>query len=81
MNESESDELLENIRRIRSASGCSIVVVDHDLRLIMQRCERIQVLDQGRTIAIGEERSVRIVVSLIVFCVALTLGSPEFQKR
>jgi ABC-type branched-subunit amino acid transport system ATPase component len=28
-------------------------VVDHDLRLIMQLCDRIQVLDQGRTIALG----------------------------
>jgi len=53
MNESESDELLQNIRRIRTAIGCSIVVVDHDLRLIMELCDRIQVLDQGRTIATG----------------------------
>jgi ABC-type branched-subunit amino acid transport system ATPase component len=53
MNESESDELLQNIRRIRRAIGCSVVVVDHDLRLIMELCDRIQVLDQGKTIAIG----------------------------
>jgi ABC-type branched-subunit amino acid transport system ATPase component len=53
MNESESDELLQNIRRIRTAIGCSVVVVDHDLRLIMELCDRIQVLDQGKTIAIG----------------------------
>jgi branched-chain amino acid transport system permease protein len=53
MNESESDELLENIRRIRSSLGCSVVVVDHDLRLIMKLCDRIQVLDQGQTIALG----------------------------
>lgn len=53
MNESESDDLLENIRRIRSTLGCSVVVVDHDLRLIMKLCDRIQVLDQGRTIAVG----------------------------
>ena len=50
MNETESDELLENIRRIRSTLGCAVVVVDHDLRLIMKLCDRIQVLDQGRTI-------------------------------
>jgi len=56
MNESESDELLENIRRIRTAIGCSIVVVDHDLRLIMELCDRIQVLDQGKTIGIGRRR-------------------------
>jgi branched-chain amino acid transport system permease protein len=53
MNEMESDELLANIRRIRSELGCSVVVVDHDLRLIMQLCDRIQVLDQGRTIGLG----------------------------
>jgi branched-chain amino acid transport system permease protein len=53
MNEAESDELLSSIRQIRSELGCAIVVVDHDLRLILQLCERIQVLDQGRTIAVG----------------------------
>jgi branched-chain amino acid transport system permease protein len=53
MNETESDELMANIRRIRAALDCSIVVVDHDLRLIMELCDRIHVLDQGRTIAIG----------------------------
>jgi branched-chain amino acid transport system permease protein len=53
MNEAESDELLANIRRIRTELGCSVVVVDHDLRLIMQLCDRIQVLDQGRTIGLG----------------------------
>jgi ABC-type branched-subunit amino acid transport system ATPase component len=53
MNEAESDELLANIRRIRAVLGCSVVVVDHDLRLIMKLCDRIQVLDQGRTIALG----------------------------
>lgn len=58
MNETESDELLENIRRIRSRLDCSVVVVDHDLRLIMKLCDRIQVLDQGRTIALGLPREI-----------------------
>jgi branched-chain amino acid transport system permease protein len=58
MNESESDELLENIRRIRAELDCSVVVVDHDLRLIMKLCDRIQVLDQGRTIALGLPREI-----------------------
>jgi branched-chain amino acid transport system ATP-binding protein len=53
MNETESDGLLGNIRRIRSELACSVVVVDHDLRLIMKLCDRIQVLDQGRTIGVG----------------------------
>jgi branched-chain amino acid transport system permease protein len=58
MNEIESDGLLENIRRIRSELNCSVVVVDHDLRLIMKLCDRIQVLDQGRTIGAGTPREV-----------------------
>ena len=48
-----SRNAIENIRLIRSSLGCAVVVVDHDLRLIMKLCDRIQVLDQGRTIALG----------------------------
>ena len=58
MNEAESDELLENIRRIRSSLDGSVVIVDHDLRLIMKLCDRIQVLDQGKTIAMGAPREI-----------------------
>ena len=58
MNEFESDELLRNIRRIRSLLHGSVLVVDHDLRLIMKLCDRIQVLDQGRTIAVGRPAQV-----------------------
>jgi branched-chain amino acid transport system permease protein len=58
MNEAESDELLENIRRIRSTLDGSVVIVDHDLRLIMKLCDRIQVLDQGKTIALGAPREI-----------------------
>jgi branched-chain amino acid transport system permease protein len=58
MNEAESDGLLENIRRIRADLSCSVVVVDHHLRLIMKLCDRIQVLDQGRTIGTGTPREI-----------------------
>lgn len=58
MNEAESDDLLLAIRGIRDRLGCAIVVVDHDLRLILRLCDRIQVLDQGRTIALGTPTAV-----------------------
>ncbi len=58
MNENESDGLVRTIRQIRDELGCGLVVIDHDLRLIMQLCDRIQVLDQGRTIAIGSPKEV-----------------------
>jgi len=60
MNEAESDELLRDILAIRDRLRCSVVVVDHDLRLIMQLCERIHVLNEGRTVAEGEPREVAV---------------------
>ena len=38
---------------IRDAFGVGLLVIEHDMRLIMQLCERIQVLDYGKTIALG----------------------------
>jgi ABC-type branched-subunit amino acid transport system ATPase component len=76
MNEAESDELLANIRRIRTDVGCSIVIVDHDLRLIMKLCDRIQVLDQGRTIALGAPRAIAEDPAVI----AAYLGGPSTKS-
>jgi ABC-type branched-subunit amino acid transport system ATPase component len=59
MNEAESDELRRQVARIRKERGCGVLVVEHDLRLIMQLCERIHVLNEGRTISEGTPASVR----------------------
>lgn len=59
MNEVESDQLLETIVGVRDEFGCGILIVDHDLRLIMRLCERIQVLAEGRTLAQGRPEAVR----------------------
>jgi ABC-type branched-subunit amino acid transport system ATPase component len=53
LNEQESDELLALLRGIRDERGCALLVIEHDMRLIMRLCERLQVLDHGRTIAAG----------------------------
>lgn len=53
MNHSESDILLGDIRALATRYGCGVIIIDHDLRLIMRLCDRIQVLTTGRTIAIG----------------------------
>ena len=36
-----------------------ILIVDHDLRLIMRLCPRIQVLNEGKTIAIGSPEEIQ----------------------
>ena len=59
LNEAESDELVSAIRRIRDDFGCAVLIVDHDMRVIMPLCERIQVLNFGRTIALGDPDEIR----------------------
>jgi branched-chain amino acid transport system ATP-binding protein len=53
MNEVESDELMLAIGEIRDDFGCGILVIEHDMRLIFRLCERIHVIDYGKTIAQG----------------------------
>jgi len=59
MNETESDELLAAIRSAREHFGCSVLIVDHDLRLIMRLCARIHVLAEGRTLSEGAPSEVQ----------------------
>jgi ABC-type branched-subunit amino acid transport system ATPase component len=59
LNEDESDELLTILERIRSERGYGMLVVEHDMRLIMRLCDRLHVLQSGRTIATGTPQQVR----------------------
>lgn len=59
MNPVETRELLGLIRRLRDSIGITIVLVAHDIPLVMNLCERIQVLNYGRTIAEGDPATVR----------------------
>ena len=59
LNEAESDDLVSMIRGIRDDFECAVLIVDHDMRVIMPLCERIQVLNFGRTIAMGAPDAIR----------------------
>ncbi len=59
LNEAEVEILLPTLERIRREIGCGIVIVDHDMRLIMGLCDRLHVLNYGRTIAQGPPEAVR----------------------
>jgi branched-chain amino acid transport system ATP-binding protein len=53
MNPQEKIELMELIRFIRERFGVGILIIEHDMKLVMNICERITVLDHGETIAVG----------------------------
>jgi ABC-type branched-subunit amino acid transport system ATPase component len=59
LNETESDELLETLVRLRDAVECGVLLIDHDLRLIMRGTDRIHVLKEGRTLADGTPEAIR----------------------
>ncbi|HET8786573.1 MAG TPA: ABC transporter ATP-binding protein [Candidatus Limnocylindrales bacterium] len=59
MNPVETRELLALIRRLRDEHSITIVLVAHDIPLVMNLCERIQVLNYGRIIAEGDPAAVR----------------------
>jgi branched-chain amino acid transport system ATP-binding protein len=59
LNDEETFALCDTITDIRREWGCGVLVIEHDMRLIMRVCERLQVLAEGRTIAIGTPESVR----------------------
>lgn len=58
MNSSEKLELLDIIRKVRSR-GISVLIIEHDMKLIMGLCQRIVVLDYGRKICEGSPEEVQ----------------------
>jgi ABC-type branched-subunit amino acid transport system ATPase component len=59
LNEEEGDRLFESLLAVRQREGCGLLVIEHDMRLIMRLCERIQVLESGRTISVGTPEETR----------------------
>ena len=48
----------ENIKRIRK-EGISVVLIEHDMKLVMGICERIMVLNYGKIIASGTPEEIK----------------------
>lgn len=59
MNPLEVEKLMERIRWIRGEFGVAMVVIEHQMQLVMGLCERLLVLDFGKTIAEGTPSEVR----------------------
>jgi branched-chain amino acid transport system ATP-binding protein len=59
MNPQESVELMHLIRSVRDRFGLTVLLVEHNMRVVMGICEKIQVIDYGETIAIGTPRQIQ----------------------
>jgi branched-chain amino acid transport system permease protein len=59
LNLAEKRDLAKSLRALRDQFGVSILLIDHDMGLVMDVCERITVLDHGVTIAEGPPSAIR----------------------
>ena len=59
MNPQESADLMRLIRRLRDEFKVTILLVEHNMKVVMGVCERIQVLVHGEGIAVGEPAAIR----------------------
>ena len=57
--EAEVPEFAAVIRSVRDDHGVGVLLIDHNMALIMDVCDRIQVLDQGTTLAEGTPAEIR----------------------
>jgi branched-chain amino acid transport system ATP-binding protein len=73
MNQAETEALLTLIRRIRDELGVTIILIAHDIPLVMNLCDRIQVLNFGQLIAEGPPQVVRVDPDVV----AAYIGQPR----
>ena len=77
LNEAESDQIVTALRGIHESFACGLLVIEHDMRVIMRLCDRIQVLDYGKTIAGGSPAQIRADPAVL----AAYLGSEEALRH
>jgi ABC-type branched-subunit amino acid transport system ATPase component len=57
--EAETPEFAAAVRAVRDEHRAGVLLIDHNMALIMDVCDRIHVLDQGATIAEGTPAEIR----------------------
>jgi branched-chain amino acid transport system ATP-binding protein len=57
--EAEVPEFASLVRSVCADHGAGVLLIDHNMSLIMEVCDRIHVLDQGRTLAEGAPAEIR----------------------
>ena len=59
MSDLECNDIMQLVSEIPKRFGCGVLLIEHNMRVIMSVCERIHVLDSGRTIARGTPQEVQ----------------------
>jgi branched-chain amino acid transport system ATP-binding protein len=59
MNPQESIELMRLIARVRDEFGLTILLVEHNMKVVMGISDTVHVIDHGETVAVGTPREVQ----------------------
>jgi branched-chain amino acid transport system ATP-binding protein len=59
LHESEIPDFAAVVRAVRDEFEAGVLLIDHNIGLIMEVCDRVQVLDEGRTLAKGTPAEIR----------------------
>jgi branched-chain amino acid transport system ATP-binding protein len=59
LSEGDVPEFTEVLRRVRDDHEAGVLLIDHNMALVLAVCDRIHVLDQGRTLADGTPAEIR----------------------
>jgi branched-chain amino acid transport system ATP-binding protein len=59
LNQTEVASVLDMFRRIRDVFGSSILLVEHNMKAVMQVCDRLYVLHHGKLLATGTPEAIR----------------------
>jgi branched-chain amino acid transport system ATP-binding protein len=57
--EAEVPDFAKVVRSVRDDHDAGVLLIDHNMALVMGVCDRVQVLDQGRTLAEGTPAEIR----------------------
>ena len=59
LHEAEIPAFVAVVRAVRDEYGSGVLLIDHNVALIMEVCDRVHVLDRGRTLAVGTPNEIR----------------------
>lgn len=59
LNEVETKELAETIKKIQKQYDCTIFLVEHDMSLVMDICDRVCAINFGKKLALGTPKEIQ----------------------
>jgi ABC-type branched-subunit amino acid transport system ATPase component len=59
MNQSETEDLIRRIRQLQADFALTILLIEHQMRVVVNLCQRLTVLDFGQTIAAGTPHEIQ----------------------